>query len=88
MIRPRGHAFLVAFSSTTRITSPTWKFRLGLNHFCLSCKLGRYSFNHLRQKNQQGIVPGATSYGNTDTPFERPQVVKENQTAIEEGDLA
>lgn len=41
-----------------------------------------------KKKHQQGIVSGATSDWNTDPPFEKPQVVKESQTAIEGVDLA
>ena len=48
-IRPRGHEFLGELSSTTRTTSPTSKLAADLVHFCLSCKLGRYSLSHLRQ---------------------------------------
>lgn len=49
VMRSSGHKPLGGCSSVSSTISPIWKFRRGLNHFCLSCKVGRYSFTHLRQ---------------------------------------
>ena len=49
VMRASGHKPLGDFSSVSSTMSPIWKFRRGLNHFCLCCKVGRYSFTHLHQ---------------------------------------
>ena len=48
-ILPSGHLPLGNDSSANKTKSPTSKFLLGVFHFFLSNKVGRYSFVHLRQ---------------------------------------
>ena len=48
-MRESGHKPLGDLSSVSSTISPIWKIRRGLNHFCLFCKAGRYSFTPLRQ---------------------------------------
>ena len=47
--RPSRHMFLGRSFSTTTTISPTIRFRFGLVHFCLVCRVWRYSRLHLVQ---------------------------------------
>ena len=49
-ILPTGQQFQGHFSALTRTISLTERFLRCLNHFCLICRRGRYSFDHLFQK--------------------------------------
>lgn len=42
---PSNQCPLGSFSFTTSTRSPTARFHCGLNHFCLCCKIGKYSCN-------------------------------------------
>ena len=48
---PIGHEFRGSLSSTISVTSPTSKFRLGVNHFWRSWSRGRYSRSQRFQDN-------------------------------------
>ena len=43
-MRPTFHSLLAALGSMTITTSPTLRFSVGKNHFCLEPTWGRYSF--------------------------------------------